>query len=105
MGATPDDLVRRSRERSGLSDFGADGWQVGLAQLVGALPVDLHGDATAIGTFEEIIVSRLVHRLRVEEWFAEHGDEADAPVEGPVVIVGLPRTAITALQVLLAADP
>ena len=105
MGATPDDLVRRARERSGLSDFGADGWQAGLAQLVGALPVDLHGDATAIGTFEEIIVSRLVHRLRVEQWFAEHGDEADAPVDGPVVIVGLPRTATTALQFLLAADP
>jgi len=105
VGAEPEHLVTRAQERSGLSDFGADGWQEGLAQLVAAVEVDLGGDATAVGTLEEMIVSRLVHRLRVEHWYAEHGDEAAAAVEGPVVIVGLPRTATTALQFLLATDP
>jgi hypothetical protein len=105
VSATPDELVGRARERSGLSELGAGGWEEGLAQLVAALPVDLGGDATAIATLEEIIVTRLVHRLRLEEWYAEHGDEAAEPVQGPVVIVGLPRTATTALQFLLANDP
>jgi hypothetical protein len=105
VGATPDELVDRARARTGLSELGADGWQDGLAHLVAALPVDLRGDATAIATFEEIIVSRLSHRVRVEQWYAEHGDDATPPVEAPVVIVGLPRTATTALQFLLASDP
>jgi hypothetical protein len=41
----------------------------------------------------------------MEQWYAEHGHEAAAPVQGPAVIVGLPRTATTALQFLLATDP
>jgi len=105
VGAKPDELVERARARTGLAELGVDGWQEGLAQLVAALPVDLRGDATAIATFEEIIVSRLSHRLRLEQWYAEHGHDAAPPVEAPVVIVGLPRTATTALQFLLASDP
>ncbi len=105
MSATPDELVGRASERSGLAEFGADGWQAGLEHLIAALPVDLGGDATAIATLEEMIVSRLGHRLRVEHWYGEHGNEASTPVEGPVVIVGLPRTATTALHFLLATDP
>jgi hypothetical protein len=58
-----------------------------------------------VAAVEEQIVTRLVNRLGVEQWYAEHGDEARQPVQGPVVIVGLPRTATTALQFLLAVDP
>src|SRR5262249_42740190 len=105
MGAAPDDLVARAAERSGLSEFGADGWQEGLEQLVAAVATDLRDNADAVATLEEMIVSRLVHRLRVEQWYAECGDEATAPVQGPLVIVGLPRTATTALHFLLATDP
>jgi hypothetical protein len=103
--AAPDELVARAVDRSGLSDFGADGWQEGLGQLVAAVGTDVGADKDAVATLEEMIVSRLVNRLRVEQWYAEHGDEANVPVEGPVVIVGLPRTATTALQFLLATDP
>jgi len=105
MGADAEQLVARATERSGLSDFGVDGWQEGLARLVAAVEVDVGGNAAAVATLEEMIVSRLVHRLRMEQWYAEHGDEAAAPVDGPAVIVGLPRTATTALQFLLATDP
>ena len=105
MAAEPEELVTRAVERSGLSEFGADGWQEGLAQLVAAVEVDLGAHPEAVATFEEIIVSRFVHRLRMEQWYEDHGDEAASPVQGPVVIVGLPRTATTALQFLLANDP
>src|SRR5262249_23673127 len=105
VSAAPDDLVARARERADLSDFGADGWQDGLAHLVASVTSDVGHDADAVATLEAMIVSRLVNRLRVEQWYEEHGDEADAPVQGPVVIVGLPRTATTALHFLLATDP
>jgi len=100
-----DELVAGARDRSGLADFGSDGWQEGLEQLVAAVLSDLGDDATALATVEAMIVNRLANRLRIEDWYADHGDEAAEPVRGPVVIVGLPRTATTALQYLLAVDP
>jgi hypothetical protein len=66
---------------------------------------DIGRDADAVARIEEMIVTRLVNRLRAEHWYAEHGDDASQPVQGPVVIVGLPRTATTALHYLLAVDP
>lgn len=105
MIATRDELVERARERSGLSDLGADGWQDGLDQLLAAAPIDLGGYPDALATLEQILVGRLLNRLHVEQWYTEHGAEAAHPVEGPVVVLGLPRTATTALQYLLGVDP
>jgi hypothetical protein len=98
-------LVARARQRTGLSDFGPAGWQEGFERLVAAVNSDVGDDARAVERIEEIIVGRLVTRLRVEAWYAEHGAEASHPVEGPLIIFGLPRTATTALNHLLALDP
>jgi Sulfotransferase family len=102
--AGTDELIAQARERSGLSDFGTDGWQEGLEQFGAAVESDLGGDETALATVEAMLVNRLVNRLRIEDWYAHHGGEAAEPVQGPVVIVGLPRTATTALHYLLAVD-
>ena len=105
MIARPDVLVERARAETGLSDFGIDGWQEGLAQLVAAVDADLPGDDAAAATVEAIAFGRLVTRLRIEEWYAAHAGEPPAPVEAPLVIVGLPRTATTAVHYLLSTDP
>jgi hypothetical protein len=105
MIATVEQLTEQARERTGLADFGPDGWQEGLAQLVAAVRTDIGDDPDAVSRIEAIIQSQLVRRLRVEEWYADHGEEAADPVEGPLVLVGLPRTATTALNYLLAVDP
>jgi hypothetical protein len=105
MIASPDALVEQATSTTDLSDFGADGWQLGLERLVDAVSVDLDDDEAIVRTIETTIVRRLVKRLHIERWYAEHGADAATPVEGPVVIVGLPRTATTALQYLLAVDP
>lgn len=105
MIASADELVARARAATGLSDFGADGWQVGLTQFVDAVRADLAPSAATCDTFEAMIVGRLVNRLRIEGWYRDRAGAAIAPVEGPVVIVGLPRTGTTALQYLLSLDP
>ncbi|HET6952974.1 MAG TPA: sulfotransferase [Acidimicrobiales bacterium] len=105
MVASPETLVARARARTGLADLGPDGWQEGLARLVDAVGTDVGDDRAAVDGIEELIVQRLVTRLRVEDWHAAHGHEAARPVEGPLVIVGLPRTATTALHHLLSLDP
>src|SRR5580693_9202294 len=71
-----DDLVQSAMDATGLADFGATGWREGLDRLVDAFNGE--ADLTEIG---------------------------DEEVEGPLVIIGLPRTGTTALSNLLAADP
>ncbi|MFC5749835.1 sulfotransferase family protein [Actinomadura rugatobispora] len=105
MVSTSELLIDRARERTGLADLGPDGWQEGLDRLLAAVPVDIGSDPRAAEAIETIILGRLVNRLRIEHWYARH-DEAEIPrVEGPVVILGLPRTGTTALHYLLAVDP
>lgn len=105
MVATSERLVDLARERTGLSDFGPDGWQEGMTQLLAAAQADLGTDPAAVQAIEALAVRRLINRLRIEQWYVGQADCAIPPVEGPVVIVGLPRTATTALHYLLAVDP
>ena len=102
--ATTDELIASATAETGLSDFGADGWQEGLDAMVAAIGIDIPDDDAA-SRVEDILVERLRTRLRIEQWYAEHGQEASAPVEGPLVIMGLPRTATTATHYMLSLDP
>jgi hypothetical protein len=104
MGATADDLIERATTKASLTDFGPDGWQEGLDHMVVAVATDLTDD-DEVRRVEGILVDKLVTRLQIEQWYAEHGDEAAHPVDGPLVIMGLPRTATTAVHHLLALDP
>ena len=100
-----EDLIERARAEAALSDFGPDGWREGLDQLVLAVARDVGSDAGTVAAIEGLITGRLVKRLKIEGWLANHAEPEPPPVEGPVVIVGLPRTATTALHYLLASDP
>jgi hypothetical protein len=106
MVSTPEELLARAQTETGLSDFGADGWQVGYEDLVAAIPADLGDDPDAIALVEAIVVNRLVRRLRVEEWYSAHAAEAEAQtVEGPLLIIGTGRSGTTACHHLLSLDP
>jgi Sulfotransferase family len=100
----PGVLIDGARRLAGLSDFGPDGWEEGLERLSRALYSDI-GDPESIATIEDLIVARLLRRLRIQEWWKTHPAEVNQPVEGPLVILGLPRTGTTALHYLLALDP
>ena len=47
----------------------------------------------------------LIPRLRVEETYTAHPEIDEQVIEGPVFVIGLPRTGTTALSQLVAADP
>ena len=51
------------------------------------------------------LTALLVARLQVEQTYRDHPEIADEEVEGPVFVIGLPRTGTTALSQLVAADP
>jgi len=99
------DLVADSVEHTNLEDFGGDDFREGLELLTQSLTDE--GDLTELG--EEILRLRLrmllTNRLRVEDTYRHHPAIADQVVEGPLVIIGLPRTGTTALSQLISADP
>jgi hypothetical protein len=97
-------LLDRAVEIAGSSEFGVDRWQQGLEELLVAVEADCDSDPDAVERIESIVVERLVQRLRVEAWYGAHGQEAGAPVVGPLVITGLPRTGTTAVHHILSLD-
>jgi hypothetical protein len=98
-------LVDRAVVRTGLDDFGPDTtWHEGLDHLVDALEPKAYLPG-AVERIEGRLVGALAARLQVEQWIAEHPDAIHTEIEGPVIVVGLPRTATTALLNLLSVDP
>ena len=51
------------------------------------------------------ISNALIQRLRIEDTYKQHPEIDDQEIEGPVFVIGLPRTGTTALSQLVAADP
>jgi hypothetical protein len=104
--ATPDELLERACLRAGLSDFGPDGWQPGFEHLIASVPEDVGDDPDAVARVEEVVTTRLINRLRIEEWYATHGEEAAAhELENLLIVIGTGRSGTTATHYLLAADP
>lgn len=105
MTLDPARLEEEAVAETGLSDFGDPAYSEGLRRLTDALGAE--GDLTEIG--RHILGLRLhgllVNRLRVEDTHRRHGAIDDEEVEGPLVILGLPRTGTTALSQLVATDP
>lgn len=105
MISPPEFLVDRATREVGSADFGPDGWQEGLGRLVAAIDNHVAHDGDAVPLLEDLIVARLCRRLRIEAWCGSHPEFDRASVDGPLLIVGLPRTGTTALHYLLATDP
>ena len=51
------------------------------------------------------LAAHLTARLQVEDTYRQHPEIGQQVVEGPVFVIGLPRTGTTALSQLVAADP
>lgn len=94
-----------ARAAVGYDDFGDDRYLEALRVLLGSLDDD--GNFTAMGevAVKGIIVDALKSRLHLERGLAQHPACADAPIERPLVIIGLARTGTSALHHLLAQDP
>jgi hypothetical protein len=101
MIGSAEDLISQAQTKTGLSDFGADGWKEGLDRLLESIDIDLVPDPASLERVRSMILGRLINRLRIEDWYRSHSSEA-AELTGPLVILGLPRTATTAVQFLLA---
>ncbi len=98
-------IEEEARTQTGLDDTGGDHYREGLERLVTAM----NEEGTLTETGEAMLQMRLSMllsaRLQVEDTYRRHPEIDDQVVEGPVFVIGLPRTGTTALSQLVAADP
>jgi len=100
-----DVVLAAARERTGLSDFGDEGFRERLRVWLAAADADAElgplGRATVFGN----CVRTLANRLRLEDLLRRHPEIAAVRIDRPIIIAGLPRSGTTHLVNLIAADP
>lgn len=100
---SPEQVIARAIAAAGTDDFGAPGWREGLARSLDAFArIPLKADIYTASV--DKLVHDLATRLRIEQWFKDHPECADQPIEGPVFVIGLPRTGTTATVGMMALD-
>jgi Sulfotransferase family len=102
---SPDQLEEEARQQTGLDHFGDGGHREGLERLTASMNDE--ADLTEVGELvqQARLGMLLSSRLRIEDTYRQHPEIAQQEVEGPVFVIGLPRTGTTALSQLVASDP
>lgn len=97
-------LEEVARAATGHSDFGPDEYREGLECLLEA--AERESNLTPIGrvALKDQVVTGLVGRLHSEAGFGRFPETDSTVIPPPLLIVGMPRTASTTLQRLLARD-
>jgi NAD(P)-dependent dehydrogenase (short-subunit alcohol dehydrogenase family) len=98
-------LVRAARRRTGLEDFGDEGFLPALERLVAAMGDEARLTATGHVIQHARLVEALCTRLRLRALERAHPELTTLVLPPVVVIAGVQRTGTTKLHRLLAADP
>ncbi|MGZ4689914.1 MAG: sulfotransferase family protein [Acidimicrobiia bacterium] len=102
---TVDEVVSKARAETGLDDLGDPAWREGLDVLLDSAEREAALNDIGRMILRTWIHERLVNRLRLTGWVAEHPEVRDEQIERPIVVVGMLRTGSTLLCELLACDP
>ncbi len=105
MTLDAEEIEAEARQQTGLDDVGDGEYREGLDRLVRSFNEEADLSETGEVMQHMRLVSLLVSRLRVEDTYGAHPAIDDEEIEGPVFVIGLPRTGTTALSHLVAADP
>jgi hypothetical protein len=100
-----DALEDMAREQTGLHDFGDGSHREGLERLADSMNEEAGLSEPGEVMLLHRLVSLLTSRLQVEDTYRANPSIEEEEVEGPVFVIGLPRTGTTALSQLVAADP
>lgn len=98
-------LIGAATQATGLSGFGADGWQEGLEILVDSANREANLNDAGEAMFAGQAVMMLMRRLEIEDWYARHPEIDEQEIVQPLMVLGLPRTGSTAAHCLLGEDP
>ncbi|MFP8880016.1 MAG: sulfotransferase [Myxococcota bacterium] len=97
-------LLADACRRTGLTNFGNDGFRAPLRVLLASLA---EAPLNAVGktVMRSSVRRSLMQRLLAEDWLARHPEIANERIEAPLVVVGMMRSGTTLIQRLLARDP
>jgi len=103
--STPDDVLKLASQRTGLTELDSDSWREGLAIILD----DLNSSPAFTPFGRERILNdatdALGRRLQMHDYIQAHPEVLDAPVERPLIVLGMPRTGTTVISYLLDQDP
>jgi hypothetical protein len=98
-------VIDAAIKAAGHGDFGSDSYREPLDVFVTACRQE--ADLTTFGRFlvGKMLQRALANRIALHRWATEHPEVRDEQIAGPWVIVGLPRTGTSILDLLLGSDP
>src|SRR5258708_9639549 len=102
---TPGSVLAAAMKAAGSDDFGSDSYREPLDVFIAACR-----DEAELTTFGRFLVAKmlqraLTNRLALQSWATEHPEVREETIASPWVIVGLPRTGTSILDMLLGLDP
>lgn len=100
-----DHVLEKARKKTGLSDFGEDGYREPLEVMIDAINREAKLNPIGRMIIEGRIVSVLVNKLVAQDTIKKHPDILEVKVEAPIVVAGLARSGTTMLHRLIAVDP
>jgi hypothetical protein len=102
---TPEALRRAAEAKAGHDDYGSDSYMAAMEPLLWSLEHEAGLNALGRQEFHGRITAALANRLTVVAWEKANPEPAAAPIEPPIVILGLGRTGSSILHETLAAAP
>jgi len=98
-------LIRAAQERTGLKEFDSDSFREPLEILVASMNARDDYSEQGRESMRGELVSHLSNRLRVADYLRRHPELIDAPLDVPIVVMGMPRTGTTIVSYLMDCDP
>ena len=99
-----DVILETAREKTGLSDFGAEDFRERMGVWLQSLEEDSNLSAVGrLGCYSDI-VRYASNRLLLEDLIRKNPEILEVEIRQPIIIVGLPRSGTTHLLNLISAD-
>ena len=97
-------LIQLAQEKTGLARFDSDSFREPLELLVSGISARPEHERI-FAALQDEMVGALANRLRVADYLRNHPELEDAPIDAPIIVMGMPRTGTTMLSYLLDCDP
>ena len=98
-------LLAKARHKTGLDDFGDEGFREGLQVFLQSLKDEAGLNPMGKVVAYDMVLNLLTGRLQIIDTLKKYPEIEQQEIRKPLVIAGLPRTGTTILQSLLCEDP
>jgi len=102
---TPAAIREAAEAKAGYNDYSSDSYMAALEPLLYSIEHEANLNANGLQEMRDRIVNALANRLTVVAWEKANPELAAAPIESPIIILGMPRTGSSILHETLASAP